>query len=187
MPISSVIKGKKKNLSDLDGGVHRDKYYITMKNGGKYDTFVYDTINKMWHKEDHDAVVKYYEHNEETIVILQDGFSYLISDTSTTPEEGPVHWMAETGEIGLDLSDLKYISKCVIRMKMVPGASVSVFIQYDSTGDWEHVSTFNSKRYYSYDIPLRTRICDHFKLRITGVGESVIYSITNTIDGGYEP
>jgi hypothetical protein len=98
----------------------------------------------------------------------------------------PVQWMAETGIIGTSSPDQKYISRLTIRMSLATGARVLFFAQYNSMGDWEPLGAMSATTLRSFSVPIRPKRCDHLKLRIVGVGEARIYSITKTIEQGSE-
>jgi hypothetical protein len=95
-----------------------------------------------------------------------------------------VEWMAETGVIGTDDPDKKYISRLNIRMSLDIGTRVFVYIQYDSLEKWEYLFTMDGTTLRSFSIPIRPKRCDHMKLRIEGYGDAKIYSITKTIEQG---
>jgi hypothetical protein len=99
-------------------------------------------------------------------------------------EDGPIEWEAISGIIGTDLPDKKYISRMSIRLSLDPGTKVSFFADYDSRGEWEHLYTKEGSVLQSFTIPLRTRRCDHLRLRIVGKGNAKIYSICKTIEQG---
>ena len=94
--------------------------------------------------------------------------------------------MVQTGILGTDQPDRKYISRLTVRMSMDVGGRARFFVQYDSMGGWEHLGTVNVTSLKSFSLPIRPRRCDHLRLRIEGVGEARIYSITKTIEGGSE-
>ena len=164
---------------------HGDKYYICMEDVAKdHHLFVYDTTKGVWHKEDNiyvDILLPYMNdiyalefYNENIITLLG----------SAEPCESDVPWMVETGLIGMAMPDMKYISKLLVRMSLEEGASVKVMIQYDSIGDWERVCEMTATSLRSFSVPIRPRRCDHFRLRIEGLGDGRIYSITKTIEQG---
>jgi hypothetical protein len=103
---------------------------------------------------------------------------------SGTTDLARIKWMAETGLIGTDSPDQKYISKLNVRMHVELNAIVYVYIQYDSSNDWELVYRMAGMKLQSFTIPIRPRRCDHLKLRIEGEGEAKIFSITKTIEQG---
>ena len=103
---------------------------------------------------------------------------------SGTEDTENVEWMAESGLIGMNMPDMKYISKLVIRMSLAVEAKASISIEYDSDNDWEIVWAGASNSLRSFSVPIRPRRCDHFRIRIEGEGEARIYSITRPIEQG---
>lgn len=170
---------------DAVGGANGNKYYISMADSlGVYHLFVYDAAKGMWHKED-DLQVDCF--------CACDGEMYAISNGKIITITGfgvmdalPVEWMVETGEIGLSSPDMKYISRITIRMSMDLDAEVCIYAKYDFSDEWEYQCVLRSTNLRSFSIPIRTKRCDHMKLRIEGVGGAKIYSITKTIEQGSE-
>ena len=165
-----------------------NKYYVSMRDtAGKYHLFVYDAAKDMWHRED-DLAVKafcscrnelyYYERSDSDSVPIKTLFG------SGDPEKAPVSWMAETGTIGVDSPDKKYISKLNIRLSLDVGTRIYIYIQYDSMGDWERAATITGTTLRSFTLPVRPKRCDHMRIRIVGEGDAKIYSITKTIEQG---
>ena len=171
--------------SDAVGGSHGNKYYISMKdNTGAYNLFVYDLAKGMWHKEDSLQVDSFCSCRGEMYAISGKQIITLLG--SGTPENSPAEWMVETGEIGISSPDMKYISRLTLRMSMDIGTEVSIFAQYDFSDAWEHLTTIQGTSLRSFSLPIRPKRCDHMKLRIEGVGDAKIYSITKTIEQGSE-
>ena len=69
-------------------------------------------------------------------------------------------------------------------MSMEIGATLTIYAQYDSSGDWERVGEIAGTTTRSFNIPIRTKRCDHMRLRLEGTGVTKIYSITKTIEQG---
>lgn len=69
-------------------------------------------------------------------------------------------------------------------MSMEIGAKVRFFAQYDSMGEWEHLGTVSGTSLRSFLLPIKPKRCDHMRLRIQGVGDVKIFSITKTIEQG---
>ena len=170
--------------SEAVGGSHGNKYYISMKDvSGNYNLFVYDAAKGMWHKED-DLQVDCFCSCRGEMYAISNG--EIITMTSGTPDADPVEWMVETGEIGINSPDMKYISRITLRMSMDIDTEVVIYAQYDSRDEWEIVCTMHGTDLRSFSIPIRPMRCDHMKLRIEGVGAAKIYSITKTIEQGSE-
>ena len=92
--------------------------------------------------------------------------------------------MAETGILGTEEPDRKYISRLTIRMALCVGSRVVFKIQYDSSGIWEQVFSVTGSNLRSFSVPIRPRRCDHLRLRIEGAGDAKIFSIAKTIEIG---
>ena len=167
------------------GGAHGNKYYISMKdmeNG--HNLFVFDVAKGMWHKEDDFKAEAFCSCDGELYAIS--GGDIVTMFGSGTPSNDAVEWMVQTGEIGLTSPDMKYVSRLTLRMSMDIGAEVGIYAQYDFSDAWECQCILRSTNLRSFSIPIRPKRCDHVKLRIEGVGEAKIYSITKTIEQGSE-
>lgn len=171
--------------SEAVAGAHGNKYYVSMKGtDGLWNLFVYDAAYGMWHKEDNTHADAFCSCRNEMYYIDHDSGKIRTVFGSGTQDESPVEWMAETGVIGMEYPDRKYISRIVIRMSLVVGTVVKFYAEYDSSGEWEQVFTMQGKVLRSFAIPIRPKRCDHFRLRITGEGEAKVYSITKTLETG---
>ena len=168
------------------GGSHNNKYYISMRSekDGKWYLFVFDTSAGLWHKEDNtradafcscDGEMYYIDHEDKQIKTLLG---------SGTKELGDVSWYAESGVIGTSMPDKKYISSIIIRMSLAIGSVVKFYAQYDSYGEWQTLASVTGTHLRSFSLPIRPQRCDHFRLRIEGIGDAKIYSITKTIEQG---
>lgn len=151
---------------------------------GTWSLFVYDTAKGLWHKEDNTRVDDFCSCRGELYYIDHaDGFIKTMFGSGST-DTHKVDWMAETGLIGTDQPDKKYISKLNIRMSLELGSRVFVYIQYDSFDHWEMIYRAEGISLRSFTVPIRPKRCDHMRIRIEGEGDAKIYSITKTIEQG---
>ncbi len=171
--------------SDAVACAHHNKYYISMKDTfSKYHLFVLDAAKGMWHKEDNTQVYDFCSCREELYYIDKADGKIKTILGSGTAETDPVPWMAETGVIGTDSPDKKYVSRLSVRMALDIGARASFFVEYDSGGGWQHLFTMTGTKLQSFVVPIRPRRSDHMRLRIVGEGSAKIYSITKTVEEG---
>ena len=171
------------SYSNAVGGSHGNKYYISMQDSkGDRHLFVYDVAKGMWHKEDGVAVDCFCSCRGEMYAISEGKIITMLG--SGTQDTEPVEWMVQTGEIGISSPDTKYISRITVRMSMDIGSEVRFSAQYDFADVWDEICVLNGTSLRSFSIPIRPRRCDHMKLRIEGVGNAKIYSITKTIEQG---
>ena len=92
--------------------------------------------------------------------------------------------MIQTGPLGMDLQEKKYICRLLLRMSMEQGAGIQAYIQYDSLPGWEPVGGVRAQRLSSISMPVRPRRCDHFRLRLEGEGQVRIHSLTRSLTQG---
>ena len=171
------------SYSKATAGALGNKYYISMSDtSGEYHLFVYDTLKGMWHREDNTQALDFCNYRGDLYYIDAETRQIKSVLGSGTPDKMPVKWMAETGTIGTDSPDKKYISRLDVRMYLDMGARAFFYIQYDSCGSWEHIYTAKGEDHLrSFAVPIRPKRCDHLRLRIEGEGNANIYSICKTI------
>lgn len=166
-------------------GAHGNKYYISMSDSeGVYHLFVYDTQRAMWHREDNTRVRCFASHKNDLYYI--DGGSGNIKTVfgSGKVDIDIIKWSAETGIIGLSSPDRKYISRLNLRISLGLRAQAYVYIQYDSSGSWEHAASLRGGKMRTLSVSIRPRRYDHFRLKIEGDGEMKLYSICKTLSEG---
>ena len=171
--------------SDAVAAAHSNKYYVSMKDSNDiYHLFVYDVSKNMWHKEDNIQIDSFCSCDGELYFIDSADQQIKTMFGSGTKDTTPIKWMAETGTLGTDSPDKKYISRLNVRMALDIGTRVRFFVQYDSSGTWDLLFNVVGINLRTFTMPIRPRRCDHMKIRIEGEGEAKIYSITKTIEEG---
>lgn len=171
------------SYSNAVAGSIGNKYYISMMDTSNiYHLFVFDTAKGMWHKEDNTRAKEFCNCRGDLYFIEGNIIKSVLG--SGTPYATPIEWMAETGIIGTDSPDKKYISRIDVRMSLTFGAKVYFYVEYDSEEGWEHLYTMAGTTLRSFAVPIRPKRCDHLRLRILGEGDAKIYSICKTIEQG---
>ena len=172
--------------SSAVAGSFGNKYYISMADSkGEYQLFVYDTMRGMWHREDNTHIKDFCASRGELYYIDTDNKIKTILGSGTI-DTSNIEWMAETGVIGASSPDKKYLSRIDVRMLLNVGTRVYFYVEYDSTGKWEHLFTMTGKTLQSFTVPVRPRRCDHLRLRMEGNGDAKIFSICKTTEQGSE-
>lgn len=164
----------------LDG-----KYYISMqRDDGIWKLMVYDSEQGTWHLEDDTHAIYFAQWNGDLYYLDADGTMYAVAGTEGTLETR-VPWMAQFGEIGLELPEGKYVSRISMRFELDEGALMRVEVQYDTeTEYWQEVWRTSAPRRRAYVVPILPRRCDSMRIRLTGYGGMRFYSITRTIEQG---
>jgi hypothetical protein len=174
-----------KTYSNAVAGHLNNKYYISMQDAeGEHHLFVYDTKKNLWHREDYTEIIDfctcrgdlYFINYDENQIQTVGGTGRLIDNA--------IEWEAETGFLGTDTPDKKYISRLDIRMQLAADSTVTFYAEYDSSGEWEYLFSMVGKNLQSFSVPVRPKRCDHLRLKVVGEGEAKIFSICKTIEWG---
>ena len=185
LPVEISYDFGDKQYKNAVGGAIGNKYYVSMEDEeGDWSTFVYDTVKKMWHREDdlqasqfcnHQGNLYYIDHSDRRIHVVKG------TGEGVVPEES-VKWSAETGILGATTPDNKYVTRIDLRMSVAKGSRVAVHIEYDSMGDWERLMEIDGLTLTTFTIPVIPRRCDHFRLKFEGEGDAKIFSISKTLE-----
>lgn len=166
-------------LGSAVAGTYGGKYYLSAADAaGQQHLLVYDTGRGLWHREDDMAA--------DGFAGCTEGFFALSGDKIWNMLQGEeqVEWSVQTGPLGLDSPQQGYICRLTARLCLEPGSHLCVFVRYDGAGQWEHLATVRGKGRRSFDLPLRTRRCDHMELKLAGTGNALVYSLTKTRQKG---
>lgn len=176
-------------FQDAVGCTAGRKYYVSVMEG--VDTphlFVYDFDRQLWHREDGFRAVSFASAGKSLFAVDAAGERLMVMNNASVLGEGKmekaVQWMAQTGPIGVDSPDMKYLSRLTLRLSMEVGAELTVFARYDDEPEWVAMGSFQGTSLRSFTLPLRPRRCDHMELRFEGVGDVKLWSITKTIMEG---
>lgn len=180
----SIPLGEKRYHSAVAGGLD-GKYYISMADSAyEWHLFVYDAFKGMWHREDDTQATAFSEYKGDLYYIdYADNQIKTVKGTGTVIDD-PIHWMAETGIIGVDSPDKTYISCLNVRMSLELNSRATFSIEYDSSEEWEHLFTMTGDKLQSFTVPIRPKRCDHMRIRIVGIGGAKIFSVCKTIEQG---
>jgi hypothetical protein len=189
LPVEMSSAMGNKQYSDAVAGAHGNKYYVSMRDEEDYHLFVYDTFKRMWHKEDNTQAAMFCNSRGNLYYIDYDTKQIMSIEAPLNASEGEIEskiikWSAETGIIGTDSPYKKYISRLIVRLSLELGAKVTLFADYDSLGIWEPIYSMDGNTLKTVSIPIKTRRCDHVRLRIEGEGDVKIFSICKTIEQG---
>lgn len=193
MPVGvSDQLNKETPFTDAVAGAVDGRYYISMLGhygtGNYWQLFVYDTVRKLWHREDN-TQARYFTNLNGDLLYIDALTKNVMSalGRSGTKETDPVSWSAETGLMGYEYPDAKYVSRFNIRAKLDTGATLKVYIEYDSdtTTGWVLWGEYTGDSFTkTTTIPIIPRRCDHFRIKITGAGDIKIYSIAKMLETG---
>lgn len=193
-PVSiSEPLGREELFYDAVGGGCLNKYRVVLQNvkGKKYH-FVYDFKTGLWEKEDALGFQMFSATENGQIYGATDNEIYGLGSTDNIAFQDElvgeewVNWYAETGEMGFEYSDFKYVSKITIRAFVPYRSELEVMIAYDDR-PFERVSMIRGKESIASQslsfVPLR---CDHYRIKLRGHGACRIYNMTTSLELGSE-
>lgn len=177
---------------DAVGGSDGLKYYVSMHTGSEdWRLYAYDTQNGVWHKEDETAATHFARLDGNLYCLNAQGEILLMGNVTNPPEgavmESDMEWMAEFADFTDEDPNKKGLTKLQLRLELEEGATVKVYLQFDSDGVWQQVSGAlgeNTKR--SYYLPIIPRRTDHYRLKLQGTGGCRIHSLVRESYSGSE-
>ena len=183
--LASTALGEIKYSGAVAGNLD-DKYYISMKDDGtgEWHLFVLDTAKGLWHREDGTHAMCFAKWANDLYYIDVDSGDLFTVNGSEGTVENEVRWSATTGLIGYTYVGRKYISRFNLRMALPEGSTADLYIEYDSDGTWHHSGHMRGYGTGSFNLPVRPRRCDHFRVRIEGHGEVRVYSMAKVFEAG---
>ena len=168
------------------GGSVDGSYYLSMREreSGEWNLFCYDTERGIWYREDSLQALCFAECGGEVYAVdAQSGALLALRGSAGTPE-AELSWMAETGLLDYQTTDRKYVSRYTLSLRMGAGARLTLWLRYDSEGEWEKSGEVELVSKGTVVIPIRPRRCDHLQLRLCGEGEVKICALTRILETG---
>ena len=161
------------------------KYYLSVLDAeNQPQLLVYDVRQGLWHREDDLRAVGFAVSGGVLYAMTRAGDILALKGGGTVQEE-PVAWRAETGDLGLDSGEGKYLVRLSLRLRPEEGSAVRVAVSYDEGETWqEQGGVTGSGRLRDCVLHVRPRRCRRLRLRIYGVGGCRVYSLTAVYEKG---
>lgn len=181
VPISQCW-GSLRGTNAVSGGLD-GRYYIALTaSGGARHLFVYDTDTRLWHRQDELAVVDFAP-CDGALYAMTAGGDILCLRGGT---EETINWLAETGDLGLESPDSKYLVRLALRTELEQNATVQAAVSYDSGATWEAQGQLRGQgdKVRHALLHIRPRRCRQVRLRLTGTGRCKVYSLSSIYEKG---
>ena len=147
--------------------------YLTLSDGSG-GVFVYDTRRGQWYRED-DTSVCAFAREVSLYMLTDDGGLYMVNAPEAVGYE--VSSVLEFGDFIENSPSYKSTAKIQMRIELEEGASVKVEMSFDG-GAYEEKYVIDKPGKRSYYIPIAPARCDHFRVRLCGIGRWYLYSLT---------
>ncbi len=167
------------------GGALGGSYFLSMRGAaGDWNLFVYDTERGLWCREDALHVLQFAASGGELYAVDADGGALLALRGRTGTPEPAVSWEAVTGVQSFETPDRKTLTRYNLRARLAPGASASVYLEYDGSGVWTACGTLTASGLGTSLLPVRPRRCDHLRMKLAGTGGIELLSVTRVLETG---
>ena len=176
--------------SDGVAGKQGYNYYLSVKaQDGSYSLFNLDTTKGVWHREDDTRLTQTADRGDVLYMLTEDGKLLTpgtLAELDDGELEGDFTWEIVSGAIGYQRAEQEYLLRLIPRIKLERplGGSALVHVMYDDNGDWQRVAYIRGNGTQSMKVPVKPRRCDHFRIKLSGVGETTLYTITREIERG---
>lgn len=180
------------HFEDAVGGSDGLKYYISMRGeDGLWWLYVYDTQTGLWHKEDQIRITHFARCAGDLYMLSDEGQIWIAGDAHNPPAgaaaEEEIPWMVEFADFTEENHNKKNVRRVQLRIELEENARAAILIQFDSDGVWHQISQLESdgpKR--SFVLPIVPRRCDHYRIKIEGIGGSKIHAMSRAYSAGSE-
>jgi len=163
------------------------RYYVSMQDEttGAWHLFCCDTRRSLWHREDNTHAMAFAPVGSD-LFCLEAGTGRILSLLgSQGVKETDIPFAAETGDWGLADMEHKYLQRLEARVLLSEGASLSLYVSYDSGGTWEKKGAVTGTAALRPAVlPIRPKRCGQVRLRLTGTGGCRLYTLCGVYGKG---
>lgn len=181
-PVSAAFGDER--YENAVGGGAEGQYWLSAQRNGENHLFVYDTARGLWHRQDGLRVKQFAAAGGVLYGLTEHGITALHGNTQS--DEADPAWYAETGELGLDMPEQKYLQRLELRLLPESGAFVKAYISYDDGRAWQYAGSIqgDGRQLRQGLLSVRPVRCPHMRLRLSGSGGCRIYSISAVYEKG---
>ena len=160
-----------KRYSDAVACCDGEIYYISMRNGDKWDMFSYDVLKNIWLREDDTQAVDMTFYDGKVYYINAEGNLYYIDKTA---DRSDIEWSATFCTMHETINERKGYSKFHLRLDMDVGAWIAVDIKTDRDTQWKQIHTSHNEKAKTISIPIMPTRCDSIDIRLRGKGKCTV-------------
>lgn len=182
--VVSQVLGEER-YTDAAAGSLDGRYYLSAKGAdGAWVLLVYDARRGLWHAESGVQAVGFTRAGESLYALSADGTLWDLTGRDGTQEEC-VSWMGESGDLGLSSPENRYLQRLDLRMALESGSGVRLYVSYDGGASWELRGSMQAAgRVQDCLLHVRPRRAKQLRLRLTGEGGMVLYSVSAVYEKG---
>ena len=167
MPVNVSQALGEARYHDAVAGAAEGCYYLSAADeAGAWHLLVLDTRQGLWYREDGVEALGFAPWGGDLYCLTAEGQLLAMKGAGET-HEGPVQWMAETGELGLDAAESRYLVRLLLRLLPEAGSTVRAWLSYDEGGSWRPAGSLEGAgRVQACTLHIRPRRCRQLRLRL---------------------
>ena len=163
-----------KRFTDAVAGTDGDSYYLSvLDENGTAHLLVYETLNRLWLKEDDTRVIDFARIGKDLYFLDQLGDVWLADGRKEDPD---VEWMAQFTPFYETLGGRKAYSKLILRLELPKGSFLAADIRFDG-GVWKECSKVVGREHDAVTLRIPVNRCDKFEIRLRGKGPCTVLSV----------
>jgi hypothetical protein len=171
-------------MMDAVAGSDGLKYYVSVAiDNSQYRLYVYDSQRHVWHTEDETRATHFAKWGGDLYFVNDKGEIWNVNGNPSLPADA-VGWSAEFADFAERSPNKKGIAKILMRLELDEGASMEIFMRFDSEGEWQKVAALEANAKRSYYLPIVPRRADHYRMKLEGVGGCRVYSMVREYYSG---
>ncbi|MBE6971583.1 MAG: hypothetical protein E7446_05635 [Ruminococcaceae bacterium] len=184
LPVNISAALPYEGCTDAVGGAWQGRYYLSLRDdSGAAHLLVYDTRRRLWHREDGTQAVGFACRGGDIFCLCSDGA--LLSLRGGAEEEDNFTWCAETGELGQDVPQHKYLNRMAINAQPAAGGYVVAYVSYDQGRTWQRQGELFGRGFMEGALLyIQPRRCAHLRLKLQGVGACTVHSLSAVYEKG---
>jgi len=180
----------------VTGGSDGIRYWMSVYNNTESinNLFCYDTRYGGWWREDDLDAESMVCFEGRIYMLSTDKGIYTVGGEDGTLED-PVSWEVKFADSvrfyetsDSNSQNKKGLSRLMLRCELAADAVITVSVSYDK-GSWHQMAQIKGasatpwdstggNKMNSYNVPLILRRCDSYRIKLTGTGNAVVYSLT---------
>lgn len=160
-----------KRYSDAVACCDGEKYYISMKQGEKWNMLAYDVMKNIWLREDDTNAVDMTFFDGKVYYLDAKGELYYIDKEA---DRSDIEWGATFCTMHETINERKGYSKFHLRMDLSAGAWLAVDIKTDNDLQWRQIYTTHNEKAKTVSIPIIPTRCDSIDIRLRGKGKCTV-------------
>lgn len=161
---------------DAIGGTDGRKYYVSLRQGEERSLYVFDTVLRLWHREDDVPVMDMVWCGGELYMLTAEGDIWLAGRVRTPTGDAEESLASAVTFAPVYAGDVGSKSLRRLYFRVQTGGALTLSVSCDG-GDFEPVSTVTVARKGLQTLQLIPRRCDSFSVRLEGVGDWKLWAM----------